>query len=93
VLSAVVLFVFFAEHELRLFFHYFPTFWRAHLHVAHVRCLVPGGGLNAGRAVLLEDVITNLELVPDYYHRVTLVSAVRVGTPHHAALQKIGAVE
>ncbi len=32
----------FREHDIRMFFHYYPTFWRMHLHVAHVRCIVPG---------------------------------------------------
>lgn len=80
----------FPANQLRLFFHYFPSFWRLHLHVAHIRCVVPGGGLNAGRAVLLEDVIQNLELVPDYYEKATLVSTLKVGTPHHKFFQEAG---
>ncbi len=80
----------FPESELRFFLHYFPTFWRLHLHVAHVRFAVPGGGLTAGRAVLLEDVLQNVALCPDYYQRATLVSTLREGSPHHAAFAAAG---
>jgi m7GpppX diphosphatase len=80
----------FAGREVRLFLHYFPTFWRLHLHAAHLRCAVPAGGLAAGRAVLLEDVLQNLRMHSDYYAEATLVSSVREGTPHHAAFLEAG---
>ena len=80
----------FAAREVRLFVHYFPTFWRLHVHAAHLRCAVPAGGLAAGRAVLLEDVLQNLRLDPDYYARATLVALLREGSPHHAAFRDAG---
>jgi m7GpppX diphosphatase len=80
----------FQPREVRLFLHYFPTFWRLHLHAAHLRCAVPGGGLSVGRAVLLEDVLQNLRLDPDYYARASLVALIRAGSPHHAAFIEAG---
>ncbi len=80
----------FAPREVRLFLHYFPTFWRLHLHAAHLRCAVPGGGLAVGRAVLLEDVLQNLRLDPDYYARASLVALLRAGSPHHAGFLEAG---
>ena len=47
---------------------------RDSFHVHLVRLSHPGlgDGLNAGKAMLLDDVIENLKLVPDYYKKRTL---------------------
>lgn len=61
-----------AEDELRVFIHYQPSYYHFHVHVVRVTHPGLGDGLNAGRAMLLDDVIENLELVPDYYKKRTL---------------------
>jgi m7GpppX diphosphatase len=71
------------ENELRLYFHYYPTFWILHLHITPLKFWVPGGGMNVGRAILLDDVIQNLELKSDYYQQATLTTSIKFGTPHH----------
>lgn len=41
--------------ELRLWVHYLPSFYHFHVHCAHTRW--DGFGLQAGKAILLNDVI------------------------------------
>ena len=76
--------------ELRIFMHYFPTFWWAHIHVQHVTFPLLGGSSCVGKAILLEDVMRNLELKDDYYASATLVTALKEGTPHHQAFVDAG---
>jgi len=68
-----------AEHyglhsdRLRCFFHYYPSAWRLHMHVQHVNAVNSiGPNVQSGRAHLLDDVIGNIMLLPDYYQRCTL---------------------
>lgn len=56
--------------EIRVYFHYLPTFFLLHVHFNHVK--EESAGVLTERAHLLSTVISNLELVPDYYQRVTL---------------------
>lgn len=58
--------------QLRIFVHYQPSYYHFHIHVVNVAHPGLGGGINAGKAVLLDDVISNLRLAPDYYERQTL---------------------
>lgn len=74
--------------QLRLYFHYYPTFWWLHVHVVHTSFFVPGHGLNVGKAILFEDVLQNLQFKSDYYAEALLVSSVKVGTPHYDAFKK-----
>lgn len=60
------------EDEFRVFIHYQPSYYHFHVHVVRVSHPGLGDGINAGKAVLLDDVIENLGLVPDYYKRRTL---------------------
>ena len=76
--------------ELRIFMHYFPTFWWAHIHVQHVTFPLLGGSSCVGKAILLEDIMCNLELKDDYYASATLVTALKEGTPHHQAFVDAG---
>lgn len=76
--------------QLRMYVHYYPTFYWLHIHCTHVKFFVPGGGLNAGKAILLEDVIQNLRIKTTYYQEATLVTGVKVGTPLHQAFLDAG---
>lgn len=46
--------------QMRAFFHYPPTYWHLHVHFAHANMLSKASCF-AGRAILLDDVIANLE--------------------------------
>lgn len=61
-----------AEDELRVFIHYQPSYYHFHIHVVRVTHPGLGDGINAGRAILLDDVIENIQLVSDYYQQRTL---------------------
>ncbi|VEL25172.1 unnamed protein product, partial [Protopolystoma xenopodis] len=54
------------ENQILAYFHYPPTFYRLHVHYAHVDAACEHG-TRVGRAHLLYDVIQNLELDGDYY--------------------------
>lgn len=57
------------SEQIRLFFHYHPTFY--HLHI-HVNGIDQDKGFQACRYHSLETVISNLELMNDYYQKVTI---------------------
>ena len=59
------------KNDLRIYFHYQPSFYHLHLHIVNVN--YRPGGIDVGRAILLEDVIQNLEFDGDYYEKVTLI--------------------
>jgi len=58
--------------QLRLYFHYLPSFYHLHVHVTHVQYTPLGNGIHIGKAVLLDDVISNISLFPNYYQMVDL---------------------
>lgn len=61
-----------AAREVRAFLHYQPSFYHLHVHFVMARHALPGSSLQAGRAHLLDDVLQQLALVPDFYLRATL---------------------
>lgn len=61
--------------QLRLFIHYQPSYYHLHIHVVHISHVGMGNGLNIGKAILLDDVIENIKLSPDYYQKRTLYYA------------------
>ncbi|XP_058117049.1 m7GpppX diphosphatase [Anopheles ziemanni] len=61
--------------ELRIFLHYQPTFYHLHMHFTYLRHDPPG--ITCEKAHLLSTVISNIELLPDYYQRVTLSYALK----------------
>lgn len=56
--------------QLRIYFHYQPSFYHLHLHINPVRGDAPG--IWCEKSHMLDTVISNIELMPDYYQRVTL---------------------
>ncbi|KAI9302111.1 HIT-like domain-containing protein [Cunninghamella echinulata] len=58
-------------HQLRLFFHYQPSYYHLHIHITSLSMVDPPGAL-VGQAHLLDTVISNLELYPTYYQQATL---------------------
>jgi len=69
------------KNKLRLFVHYHPQYYYFHVHVTSMDI---DFGINAGRARLLEEVISNLELDGSYYQKATLVFSL----PQHHAIVK-----
>ncbi|KAL1517225.1 hypothetical protein ABEB36_001018 [Hypothenemus hampei] len=63
------------ESQLRIYFHYQPSFYHLHIHFTYLRHEAPG--ILAERAHLLTTVINNLELVSDYYKKATIPYVVR----------------
>ncbi|XP_053969581.1 m7GpppX diphosphatase [Anastrepha ludens] len=58
------------DSQLRIYFHYQPSFYHLHLHINPVRGDAPG--IWCEKSHMLDTVISNIELMPDYYQRVTL---------------------
>ncbi|RKP24615.1 scavenger mRNA decapping enzyme, partial [Syncephalis pseudoplumigaleata] len=78
-------------HQLRLFFHYQPTYYHLHVHVTHVRN-DKLGGMAVGQSYLLDNVISTLECMDNYYERCTITYALGVNHPLYAAFEKHHAV-
>ncbi|EDV93664.1 m7GpppX diphosphatase [Drosophila grimshawi] len=57
-------------NQLRMYFHYQPSFYHLHVHINPIRNDAPG--IWCEKSHMLDTVINNLELVPDYYQRATL---------------------
>ncbi|KAI8968369.1 HIT-like domain-containing protein [Mycotypha africana] len=60
-----------SPNQLRLFIHYQPSYYHFHVHITAV-AFTDAPGVVSGQAHLLDTVINNLELYPDYYQRATL---------------------
>ncbi|XP_060519796.1 m7GpppX diphosphatase [Cylas formicarius] len=61
--------------DLRIYFHYQPSFYHLHVHFTYLRHEAPG--ILTERAHLLTTVINNIELLSDYYQRSTIPFVVR----------------
>lgn len=60
------------KDELRIFIHYQPSYYHFHIHVVTTKHSGLGDGINIGKAILLDDIIENIKLMSDYYHKRTL---------------------
>lgn len=56
--------------QLRVYLHYQPSFYHLHVHFTYLKHDPPG--IHCEKSHLLSTVITNLELMPDYYQKATL---------------------
>lgn len=63
------------KSQLRIYLHYQPSFYHLHVHFTYLRHEAPG--ITTERAHLLSTVINNIELIPDYYQKVTIPYVVR----------------
>ncbi|XP_018324631.1 m7GpppX diphosphatase [Agrilus planipennis] len=61
--------------QLRIYLHYQPSFYHLHIHFTYLRHEAPG--ITTERAHLLANIISNIELLPDYYQKVTIPFVVR----------------
>ena len=75
--------------SIRVFIHYYPTFYHLHVHFAHVKIW---HGCSCTHAHLLDDVIENIncysidKTIGDYYQTKTITSLVKDGTKIHKLL-------
>jgi m7GpppX diphosphatase len=60
-----------ARSQLRLFIHYQPSYYHFHVHITAV-AFSDAPGVVSGQAHLLDTVIDNIELYPEYYQKATL---------------------
>lgn len=60
------------QDKLRIFVHYQPSYYHFHIHVVNIEHAGLGGGFNVGKAILIDDIIDNLKMMPDYYQKKTL---------------------
>jgi len=65
--------------QLRIFLHYQPSYYHLHVHFSYLMFDAPG--IYCEKAHLLENVISNIELLPDYYQKVVLPFAVKEDDP------------
>jgi len=61
--------------QLRIYVHYQPSFYHFHVHFTYLKHDAPG--IYCERSHLLDSVISNIELVADYYQKATLSFTVR----------------
>lgn len=58
------------DTQLRIYFHYQPSFYHLHVHFNALNNEAPG--IFCEKSHLLDTVIDNIELMPDYYQKATL---------------------
>ncbi|BDA50605.1 m7GpppX diphosphatase [Coccomyxa sp. Obi] len=75
------------EDELRVYIHYQPSYYHLHVHFLHVSHDA-GAGMAVGKAHLLNDIIDNIEIMPDYYARRTLTYVLGERDPLLQAFRK-----
>jgi m7GpppX diphosphatase len=78
---------------LRVYMHYLPSFWMAHIHFAAIT--YPGGSSMSpvGKAILLDDVIDALERDPHHFQKANITYMVGERDPLHAKLVEAGALK
>lgn len=57
--------------QLRLFVHYQPSYYHFHVHITAV-AFSDAPGVVSGQAHLLDTIINNIELYPEYYQKATI---------------------
>ena len=71
------------------YFHYQPTFYHLHIHFTHCENFAWDKRDN----VRLDDAITNIEMLPDYYQRATMTYKVGTQMPLFNILVEKGILE
>lgn len=71
------------------YFHYQPTFYHLHIHFTHVDRVTR----DTRDSFSLDEVIANLEMLSDYYHRATLTYKIGTQMPLFLVLCEKGILE
>ncbi|XP_077263906.1 decapping enzyme, scavenger [Temnothorax americanus] len=77
--------------QLRMYFHYQPSYYYLHVHFCYLMFEAPG--IYAEKAHLLSTVIRNLELMSDYYTKAVLSYVVFKGSPLYEKFKSHGALQ
>jgi len=77
----------------RVYMHYMPSFWWAHIHFAALTCTAAGATATVGKAVLLDDIVDNLLRDPDHYATAALTMVVGEQDPLFHRLREAGAID
>ncbi|CAH1099186.1 unnamed protein product [Psylliodes chrysocephalus] len=77
--------------RLRIYLHYQPSFYHLHVHFCYLQHEAPG--ILTEKAHLLSNIISNIELVPDYYQKITIPFVVRENEKLFAKLKTKGVLE
>ncbi|XP_012524764.1 m7GpppX diphosphatase [Monomorium pharaonis] len=77
--------------QLRMYFHYQPSYYYLHIHFCYLMFEAPG--IYAEKAHLLSTVIRNLELMSDYYTKAVLSYVVFKGSPLYEKFKSHGALQ
>ncbi|XP_055595482.1 m7GpppX diphosphatase [Uranotaenia lowii] len=64
-----------APDQLRVYLHYQPSFYHLHVHFTYLKHDPPG--IKCEKSHLLSTVISNLELLPEYYQKSTLACVLK----------------
>lgn len=78
---------------LRLYFHYIPSFYQLHLHVAHVKATSSQSGVSIGRAIFLDDVIQCLEIDSNWYAKCRMTMLLSTEHPLYKAFANMNKPE
>lgn len=73
------------ETQLRIYLHYQPSFYHLHVHFTFLQHEAPG--IFCERSHLLNTVINNIELLPNYYQKATLSHVLKEGNPLFEKIQ------
>ena len=65
--------------KFRVYIHYQPSFYHLHVHFTHIKS--ESGGYQAERAHMLSQIISNIELMPDYYEKIALNFTLKPASP------------
>ena len=68
------------EEEIVMYCHYHPSFWYFHIHFTSIYYPLIGRNNNIGKAILLDTIISNLEIDSNYYKNCDLL--ISLGTSH-----------
>ncbi|XP_039311687.1 m7GpppX diphosphatase isoform X1 [Solenopsis invicta] len=77
--------------QLRMYFHYQPSYYYLHVHFCYLMFEAPG--IYAEKAHLLSTVIRNLELMSDYYTKAVLSYVVFKDSPLYEKFKSHGALQ
>ncbi|XP_074646587.1 m7GpppX diphosphatase-like [Tubulanus polymorphus] len=77
--------------QLRMYFHYQPSYYHLHIHVTHLKYDAPGS--NITKAHLLDDIISNIQLKSDYYQTQALMFTARDNDPLFVKYKQAGKID
>lgn len=71
--------------QIRAYFHYQPSYYHLHVHFNYIKYDAPG--IFVDKAHLLDTVIDNIKMIPDYYQKATLNFVARANDKLYKAFE------